>query len=134
MDSNEEQTTREVRTTGQQVGNTNIEKQTVRESSTVSPMVIMQRIVWYIVGLIVVFLVLRLVLVMLGANEGNAFVVFVYSIGGFFAAPFFGLFNYQPVYGQFYFELGTFIAIFIYVLAGWGIAALFGLGNSRSDV
>lgn len=134
MDSNEEEVTREVRTTGQQVGNTNIEKQTVRESSTVSPMVIMRRVVWYLVGLIVVFLALRLVLVMLGANEGNAFVDFVYAVGGFFAAPFFGLFNYQPAYGQFYFELSTFVAIFIYVLAGWGLAALFALGDSRAEV
>ncbi|MGB2786763.1 MAG: hypothetical protein WBB94_00070 [Candidatus Saccharimonadaceae bacterium] len=134
MDSNEEEVTREVRTTGQQVGNTNIEKQTVRESSTVSSMVIVRRVVWYLVGLIVVFLVLRLVLVMLGANEGNAFVDFVYAIGGFFAAPFFGLFNYQPAYGQFYFELSTFVAIFIYVLAGWGLAALFALGDSRAEV
>lgn len=134
MDSNEEEVTREVRTTGQQVGNTNIEKQTVRESSSVSSMVIVRRVVWYLVGLIVVFLALRLVLVMLGANEGNAFVDFVYAIGGFFAAPFFGLFNYQPAYGQFYFELSTFVAIFIYVLAGWGLAALFALGDSRAEV
>ncbi len=134
MDSNEEEITREVRTSEQREGGANIERQTIRKSSSVSPMVIMQRVAWYIVGVIVVFLALRLVLVMLGANEGNVFVDFVYMVGGFFAAPFFGLFNYQPVYGQFYFELGTFIAIFIYVLAGWGVVALFGLGNSRSDV
>lgn len=134
MDSNNEEITKEVRTSGQQVGGTSVERQTIRESSSVSPMVIIQRIIWYVVGFIVVFLALRLVLVMLGANEGNMFVDFVYAIGGFFAAPFFGLFNYQPAYGQFYFELSTFVAIFIYVLAGWGVAALFGLGNSRSDV
>ena len=129
-----EEATREVRTTDEQVGNTNVQRQTVSETNSVPGNVLAQRVVWYIVGFIVAFLVLRLVLQLLGANEGNGFVDFIYAVSGVFAMPFFGMFNYQPSYGVSYFEVSTLVAIVIYVLVGWGIAKLFTLGSNRTDV
>lgn len=125
---NKDQETREVRTTNEQVGDTNIQRQTVSESRPVSSRSIGKQIVWYIVGVIVVFLALRVVLQLLGANQGNGFVDFVYGVSGIFAAPFFGMFNYTPSYGVSYFEVSTVVAILVYLLVGWGIAKLFSLG------
>lgn len=129
-----EEAVREVRTTDEQVGNTTVRREAVAETTSVPGSVMAQRIVWYIVGFIVAFLVLRLILQMLGANEGNGFVDFVYAVSGVFAAPFFGMFSYQPSYGVSYFEVSTLVAIVIYILVGWGIAKLVTLGSNRTDV
>jgi len=132
--ADEVQETREVRTTDAQVGDTNVQRQTVREVSAAPSNVVAQRVVWYITGFIIALLALRLVLQLLGANTGNAFVDLVYGMSGIFAAPFFGMFSYTPSYGVSYFEVSTLVAMLIYALLGWGIAKLFTLNSNRSDV
>jgi len=122
--------TREVSDTG----NVAAEHQTVRRSSTVSGLVIAQRIVWFFVGLIVVFLALRILLLLLAANQGSAFVDFVYAVGGMFATPFFGIFSYTPAYGQSILEISSLVAIIIYVLVGWGITKLLTLTRPQEEV
>jgi len=124
--------TREVQTTDEQVGGTNVQRQTVSAESSAPGSVVAQRVVWYIVGFIVALLALRLILQLLGANQGNAFVDFVYGISGIFAAPFFGMFSYTPTYGVSYFEVSTLVAILIYSLIGWGIAKLFTLNSTHT--
>lgn len=106
----------------------------VADRGTAPGSVVAARVVWYITGVIIAFLALRLILQLLGANEGNAFVDFVYGVSGFFAAPFFGMFSYEPSYGVSYFEVSTFVAILIYALIGWGLARLFTLGSRRTVV
>lgn len=96
--------------------------------------VVAKRIVYYITGVIIAFLVLRLLLLLAAANQGNGFVDFMYAVSGFFAAPFFGIFSYTPTYGQSVFEVSTVVAIIIYALLGWGIAKLFTLGTRRATV
>ncbi|MGB3023574.1 MAG: hypothetical protein WBB39_02095 [Candidatus Saccharimonadales bacterium] len=129
--ADEVQETREVRTTDAQVGNTNVQRQTVKAVSSAPMSIVAQRVVWYIVGFIVVVLALRLVLQLLGANEGNGFVDLVYAFSGVFAAPFFGMFSYTPAYGVSYFEVSTIVAMLIYSLLGWGIAKLFTLNSNH---
>jgi hypothetical protein len=124
--------TREVQTTDQQVGGTNVQRQTVSETSAAPGSVVAQRVVWYIVGFIVSLLALRLILQLLGANQGNAFVDLVYGLSGIFAAPFFGMFSYTPSYGVSYFEVSTLVAILIYSLIGWGVAKLFTLNSTHT--
>lgn len=131
--ADEQQATREVRTTEERVGNTNVQRQTVAESSAAPSGVVAQRVVWYIVGFIITLLVLRLVLQLLGANEGNGFVDFIYALSGVFAAPFFGMFSYTPAYGVSYFEISTVVAILIYALVGWGVSKLFTLGSNHPE-
>ena len=106
----------------------------VTERRDVPGNVVAQRVVWYIVGIIVGLLALRLVLQLLGANEGNAFVDLVYGLSGVFAAPFFGMFSYTPSYGVSYFEVGTLVAMIVYALIGWAIAHAFTLGSRRDEV
>lgn len=127
---NDEQETREVRTTSTREGATDVERQTVSESHAASGAVVGQKIVWYIAGFIIVFLALRLLLLMLGANEGNMFVDLVYAIGGFFAAPFTGIFG-SPTYGEFFFDTASLVAIVVYALLAWGVAKAFTLGGAR---
>lgn len=126
----EEQRTTEVQTTEVQDGPTSVQRQTVSEARAVNGAVTAQRIVWYIAGFIITFLLLRVLLLLLGANQGNVFVDLVYGIGGFFAMPFTGIFG-SPTFGQFFFDTASIVAAVVYALAAWGIAKLFTLGGAR---
>jgi len=130
----EERTTKEVRTEETIGDSAAVERRTTTEKTAVPGNVLAQRIVWYIVGIIVGLLALRLVLQLLGANEGNGFVDFIYGLSAVFAAPFFGMFSYDPTYGASYFEISTVVAILVYLLIGWAVAKLFTLGNTRTEV
>ncbi len=130
----EDKKTTEVKETNEQVGNTSIQRETVSTQTKTSGAVIFQRVVWYIVSFIIVLLALRLVLLLLAANDDSTFVSFVYSLSGIFAAPFYGIFNYQPTYGQFTFEISTVVAIVVYALIGWGIAKLATLSRPHEEV
>jgi len=129
----EDETTREVRTTNEQAGGTTVHRQTVRESQSVSGRTTAKQEVWYIADIIAAILLIRVILQLLGANVGNAFVDFMYNLSGFFAAPFFGMFNYTPHYGVSYLELGTIVAIVVYLLLGWVIARLLSLGTRDAE-
>lgn len=124
---------REVIHTTDEPARTDVEREVVTDRGT-SGGVMAARVVWYITGVIIALLALRLVLQLLGANEGNPFVDLVYGLSGIFAAPFFGMFSYEPSYGVSYFEVSTFVAILIYTLIGWGIARLFTLNRPQAAV
>lgn len=130
----EDKQTTEVRETNKRVGDTTVQRETVSQHTSTPGVVVFQRIVWYVTGIIIALLVLRLILLMLAANDTNAFVGFIYALSGFFAAPFFGIFSYQPTYGQFTFEVSTMVAIVIYALIGWGVAKLATLGRPQDEV
>jgi uncharacterized membrane protein len=129
----EDKQTTEVRETNERVGNTDVQRETVKKTTSISGAVIFRRVVWYIIGIIIALLALRLVLLMLAANDTAAFVNFIYSLSSIFAAPFFGIFNYQPTYGQFTFEVSTVVAIVVYALIGWGVAKLATLSRPQDE-
>jgi hypothetical protein len=133
MNGDQEQKTTEVRDTNEQVGDTNIRRQTVESTKTVSTRVILQRIVYYVTGVIVALLAFRIVLLLLAANQGSPFVDFIYGISGFFAWPFYGIFSYQPTYGQSTFEISSIVAILVYALVAMAIAKLLTLTTSRDE-
>jgi len=130
MDEERNQKTTEVRDTKEQRGNTNIRRQSVTTATKVDAGVVARRIVYYLAGVIIALLVLRIVLLLLAANQGSGFVDFVYALSGFFAVPFYGMFNYQPSYGQSVFEISSVVAIIVYGLVAVGIAKLFTLTKS----
>lgn len=116
-------------------GDAIVRRETVRrEQGAASGVVVAQRVVWFFIGFIVTFLLLRVVLLLLAANQGAPFVDFVYAVGGFFAAPFFGIFSYTPAYGQSVLEISSLVAVVIYVLLGWGIAKLLTLTRPHEEV
>ncbi len=127
----QERQTTEVRETNVQEGATNVQRQTVAQTTQADGRVVASRVVWYIVGFIIVLLVLRLVLLLLGANDNNAFVGFVYALSGVFAWPFYGIFSYQPAYGQSVLEVSSLVAVAVYALIGWGVSKLFTLNSAR---
>ena len=89
------------------------------------------RVVWYVAGVLLTLLALRFVLALLGANPGNGFANFIYSITYPFVAPFFSLFSYNLSYSVAHFELYTLIAMAVYALVAYGITRLINL--SRDD-
>src|SRR5690242_12550802 len=77
-----------------------------------------QRISSFVVGLIAAIILIRFVLLLLGANADNAFAHFIYSISYPFVAVFLGLFGHQVQYGQSLFEFEDVIAIAVYAFIG----------------
>ena len=131
MNGDQEQKTTEVRDTNEQVGDTNIRRQTVESTKKVSGRVVLQRIIYYVAGIVVVLLAFRIALLLLAANQGSPFVDFIYAVSGFFAGPFYGIFSYQPTYGQSTFEISSVVAILVYALIALGVAKLTMLTSSR---
>lgn len=123
----------EVRETNIQDGNTTVQRQTVAHNSQVSSVVIAQRIVWFIIGLINIIIALRFIFLLLGANKGAGFTDFIYSMSAPFVAPFVGIFG-EPVYGESVFEISSLLAIVIYTLIGWGIAKLITLARPQDEI
>ena len=67
----------------------------VVERTEVSPSggEMLRRIVTLIFGIIQAFIVLRIVLLLLNAREGNDIVAFILNVSQIFVAPFIGIFN-----------------------------------------
>lgn len=127
MDNKEQEVT-EVRQTNEQVGGTNVTRESVATTHAVPSSVLAQRIVYYIGGIILSLLALRFILALLGAAQGNGFVDFVYGLSAVFVAPFFGIFG-EPSYGASQLETSTLVAFIVYGLLTVGIAKLFTLGT-----
>lgn len=83
-----------------------------------------ERVIYYIMGLLLALLAFRFVLSLLGANRANAFANIIYGITYPFVAPFFGLFGYQVQYGVARFEIETLVAMAVYALLAYAIAKL----------
>ncbi len=117
---------REVQETVVQDGNTVQKTQRVSDTrgEAEHSRTVIERVIWYIAGILLVLLTFRFVLSLLGANRGNAFADFIYSVTYPFVAPFFGLFGYEVQYGVSRFEIETLVAIAVYALVAWGIAKL----------
>jgi len=110
------------------------EEREVRKTSAgseraVGSSVLIARIIYFVFGVIIVLIVLRFVLLLLGANQGNGFVDFVYGISGIFVAPFYGIFNNTPVFGASIVDASSIVAIIIYALISWGLVKLVMLGT-----
>lgn len=133
MQSDQEQQTTEVRSTNAREGNTNVHRETVKHQGSVESRVVLVRIVWFIIGFIIVMLGLRIVLLMLGANQGAPVVDFIYAVSGAFAWPFDGIFG-TPTYGKSVFDVSSVVGIVIYALVGWGIQKLLTLTSANRDV
>lgn len=95
--------------------------------------VIIRRIIYYIAGVIIALLALRIILLLLGANQGSPFVDFIYGLSGIFAWPFYGIFNYEPTYGVHTFEISSVVAIIVYALIALALGKLFTLTSDRYD-
>lgn len=123
----------EVRETTTQNGDTTVQRQSVAHSTQTPGVVVAQRVVWFIAGLISIIIALRFVFLLLGANQGAAFTDFIYSLSAPFVAPFVGIFG-EPTYGQSVFEISSLLAIAVYLLLAWGITKLLTISRPREEV
>lgn len=87
------------------------------------------RIVSLVGGSVLAILGMRFVLSLLGANRGNVFADFIYSVSNPFVTPFFGLFNYTPQFGVVRFEFETLIAMAFWGFVTWIIIQMVTIGN-----
>ena len=84
---------------------------------------VLSRVVMFVFGVIEVFIAIRFVLTLLGANAEAGFVKFIYAVSDVFMAPFNAIFNTQTVEGA-TFEWSALVAIAVYALIAWGLVAL----------
>lgn len=80
-------------------------------------------IVWFITFVILSIILLRVVLLLINANEENGFVRWIYNTSEFFVRPFLGITN-DPTLNGIVFEVNSLIAMLIYILLIYGILQL----------
>lgn len=81
------------------------------------------QIIWYVLGVIEVFLMFRIFLKAVGANAASGFASFVYAVSDSFAVPFAGVLGVSATSGA-VLEWSTFIAMAVYALVVYGIEQL----------
>lgn len=91
-----------------------------------------KQIIYFIVTAIAALILIRFVLLALGANPANAFANLIYSLSGIFVAPFNTLFG-EPAFGNSVIEISSLVAIAVYYLLGWGIARIVTLAAAPPD-
>lgn len=80
--------------------------------------------IYFLLGVLEVILGLRFIFRLLGANEGNDFIMFLYNLSHVFVGPFNGIFNDQAIGTASVFEVSTLVAMLIYGLIAWGLVSL----------
>jgi hypothetical protein len=84
------------------------------------------QVIYFIFGAINVLLVLRFVLLLLGANEVSPFVTLIYSLSRAFVLPFRGIFA-EPDLGASVIEWAALVGIVVYSLVAYGLARIVAL-------
>jgi nitric oxide reductase large subunit len=99
-----------------------------------SPMVMVRRVLGLLFGILIVLIGLRILLLMLGANEGNALVDGIYGITEIFVAPFRGVFAIDQVSptGRSVFDIAALVAIIGWSLIALLILAILNLADRRT--
>jgi YGGT family len=81
------------------------------------------RVTYFVLTVLEIILLLRFFFRLLGANQDNAFITFLYNLSHIFVVAFNGIFNDQAL-GRSVFETSTIVAMVVYALLAWGIVSL----------
>jgi hypothetical protein len=84
-------------------------------------------VIYFLFGVLEVFLFARLALKLTGANPISSFVDFIYSTTQLFITPFMGIFpqaSSQGVVTTAILEPATLVAIIVYAVLAWGITQI----------
>src|SRR5690349_16796385 len=84
----------------------------------IKPLYRVTQVVWYITGVIEVFLFLRFFLKLLAANQAAGFTQFIYGATQLFAGPFLYVFRASQEQGN-VFEWSTILAMLVYLIIAW---------------
>src|SRR6266487_3946746 len=105
------------------VGNNTVQVYEDRNQSRANIRYWITTITYFLLGVLEIILALRVLFHLLGANQGNSFIMFLYNLSHVLVAPFNGIFNDQAL-GRSVFEMSTLIAMLVYALIAWGIVSL----------
>ena len=98
------------------------------------PLYYARRVVSLLFGILAVLIALRILLLLLVANAGNAIVDFVYDVTEPFVAPFRGIFNIDVVSaGQSQLDVGAVVALIGWLLIYLLIMAILRLGDRTPE-
>jgi hypothetical protein len=92
-----------------------------------SPVWVIERAVAFIFGLVQIVLLLRILLLLLAAREGNAIVAFVSNVSDFLVAPFRGILRFDEIASG----VSALDVAAIVALVGWTIVELIVLALVR---
>ena len=98
-----------------------------------SPVDTIRRLVWLVFGVIQALIVIRIVLLLLGANEANAIVAFVLGVTDPLVEPFRGMFNLDQVSGASgsALDVAAIVALVAWTLVEALVLAIVGLADRR---
>ena len=85
------------------------------------------KMIYFFLGVIESFLLIRFLLKLFGANPQSWFTSFIYWVSSVFMLPFYGVFRNTAPAGPGIarvFEPSTLVAALVYVLLAWGISKL----------
>lgn len=117
-------TTKETTTTPTTDASTAVNAPSKREATK---SLTIERLVYFLFGILEVLLAFRLVFKLAGASLSSAFVSFIYGLSGIFILPFVGIFHrgFAPgVETKAVFEPETLVALIVYAVVAWGIVKL----------
>ena len=80
-------------------------------------------VVWFVVGVIEIFIAARFLGKLFGASAQSAFVNFIYQVSGPMVSPFTGIFGDTGSRTN-TFETASLVAIVVYAVIGWGLVVL----------
>jgi uncharacterized protein YggT (Ycf19 family) len=102
--------------------------------ATASPVDTARRVVWLAFGVLQALLILRIVLLMLGANEANDLVAFILAVTDPFVAPFRGMFTLDSVDGASgsVLDVAAVVALIAWTLVEALVLGLVGLADRRA--
>lgn len=78
------------------------------------------QVIWLLFGLLEAAIGLRIFFKLIAVNPGNPFAAFLYSLTGFFLAPFASLVR-APAADGMVFEISSLIAMIVYLLIAWAL-------------
>ena len=81
------------------------------------------QLIWLFFGILEGLIGLRILLLLIGANQANPFASFIINLTDVFLWPFLGLTG-SPGVGNFVLDIPAIIAMFVYALVAWAIVKL----------
>jgi uncharacterized protein YggT (Ycf19 family) len=104
--------------------------------TTASPLDTIRRLVWLLFGILQALIVLRIVLLLLNANEANDVVSFIVSVTDPFVAPFRGMFRLDQVNGASgsVLDVAAIIALVAWTLIEALVLGIVSLADRRSTI
>jgi hypothetical protein len=111
-----------------------VQTQTVRKSGDASSEFLVSKtnqVIFAIVGIIDLLLLLRIMFLLLGANQVGI-VRFIIDLTRIFVAPFTGIFS-SPSSGSSYLDVASIVAIVIYLVFGFIVATIVNLFSRKTE-